>query len=681
MAQDSIFPQVDSAENWNAQYQRARMARMNFERRWYTYLAFVSGKQYIQWNYESTPMATGRMIEPLNPGNRVRLVINKTRRIMRKELAKINKEQIRGYVTPSNTDDDSVAAARGAEQLGDYLTDELRLAWRFKQADWWMLICGTSFMKFYYDEDIRMGHALQQVPGPMGQPIEQLVPQNGGPVVEVVDPFHILVPNLDEQDLERQEWVMHVTMKSPDWVKQRFDVAMEGVSVTTNTLESRLMSIQGMTTEADRAKAVEIREIWIKPCLKHPEGALITSTQDRILEVLDEYPYTHGKYPFVKRTYIENSIFYGATLVEDLMPLQVEYNRTRSQIVEDKNRMGRPMLAVERGSINIKALRGAAGDVVEYLPGSREPKPVPLAGLPPYIIDHVNRISVEMAELASQDDSGQNSLPAGVTAATAIAYLQESQDALVMDTLRDKEIAWELGLQQLLALVGQYWDSQRLVTVSGKNSNFETFLFSQSDLAGQTNWRAVIGSATPQSYSAKQAQIMELMKMGAIAVPEGLEYLDMGDTARLYEGMQIDKREAQKEDIRIGNGIPVPVEIWQEHLVHLQNHDDACKREEYESWTDEAKAMMANHRVRHMEMFLQEVGWSGPQDPQGMQMYAQLIQARTQSMQMSNQQGTQYAQVDPQYEMTLRSAIAHLTMAPAAEATAPPQSNTPPQGA
>jgi len=666
----------ETAAKWNTKYQQARMARMNFERKWYTYLAFVSGKQYIQWNYESSPLAVGRMVEPQNPNNRVRLVINKTRRILRKELAKINKEQIRGFVTPSNTDDNSTAAARAAEQLAKYFSDELKLAWRFKQADWWMLTCGTSFIKVYYDKNIPMGFA-KQAPGQNGQApvpgaMPGLVPLKGAPVVEAVDPFHILVPNLDEPDLEKQEWVMHVTMKSPAWVKQHYNVSLEGVSVTTNTLESRLMAIQGMTTEVDRTKAVEIREVWIKPCADYPKGALITCTQEQILSEVKEYPYAHGKYPFVKRTYIENSIFYGVTLVEDLMPLQMEYNKTRSQIVEDKNRMGRPQLMVERGSIDIKKLRGSAGDVVEYLPGSQKPQPIEITGIPNYILDHVNRISAEMAELASQENQDGTAVPNGVTAATAIAYLQENQDALIMDTLRDKEMAFEGVTQQVLSHAAQFWDSQRLVTVSGQNGSFETFLFSQSDLAGQTNWRAVVGSATPQSHSAKQAQIMELMKMGAVEVADGLENMDMGDTARLYEDMQIDKREAQKENIRIGNGVFTPVQMWQEHLLHIQEHDNARKREEYEAWDDNAKAMMTFHCVTHMEQFLSEVGWVAPMVPDPasgqlvpdqnfMQMKEQYMQAGMQSSQMG-----QVPQVPPQYEMILRSAIAKLTMAPAA---------------
>jgi hypothetical protein len=673
----SNFPKLDSAQNWNERYQKARMARMNFERKWYTNLAFVSGKQYIQWNYESAPLATGRMVEPVNPNNRVRLVINKTRRILRKELAKINKEAVRGYVIPNNTDDNSQAAARAADNLADYLTDELKMQFVFKQADWWMLICGTSFIKGYYDPSLQMGYGKMQVMNPMtGQPVSQMVPLMGAPFIETVSPFHILVPNLDEPDLQKQDWVMHVSMKSPEWVKQRFKQEVDGVSVSTNTLESRLMAIQGMTNDAERQKAVEIREIWVRPgkSENYPNGCVITCTQDKILEHIDQYPYQHGKFPFIKRSYIENSIFYAATLVEDLMPLQVEYNRTRSQIVEDKNRMGRPQLAIERGSMDPKKLRGTAGDVIEYAPGSRAPQPIEISGLPNYIIDHVNRISSEMAELASQESTDKNAIPSGVTAATAIAYIYEDQDALVQDTIRDKEIGWEAILQMLLSYVGQFWDGQRAVTVAGKNNSFETYLFSQSDLSGQTNWRSIIGSATPQSYAAKQAQIMELMKMGAISVADGLEYMDMGDTSRLYEEQQLDKREAQKENIRIGNGVWASVEQWQEHLIHIHEHDNVRKREEYESWDDKSKQMIAYHTVTHMERFLSEVGFQAPIGPGGMpdQNFVMMQQQQAQQNAQAAQMG-QIPPINPSYEAALRTQIARLTLPP----TGPP----PPGGA
>ena len=161
---------------------------------------------------------------------------------------------------------------------------------------------------------------------------------------------------------------MHVTMKSPEWVEDRFGEKIDGQSVSTNTLESRLLAVQGMTQDYDSQKAVEVREVWIRPNMtsKYPEGMLLYLTQDRILEA-GPFPYQHGKQPFAKRTYIENSIFYGTTLVEDLMPLQVEYNRTRSQIIEDKNRMGRPQLAIERGSMDVKKLRETPGTLSSML--------------------------------------------------------------------------------------------------------------------------------------------------------------------------------------------------------------------------------------------------------------------------------------------------------------------------
>jgi hypothetical protein len=175
---------------------------------------------------------------------------------------------------------------------------------------------------------------------------------------------------------------------------------------------------------------------------------------------------------------------------------------------------------------------------------------------------------------------------------------------------------------------------------------------------------------------------MELMKMGAVPVPDALEYLDMGDTARLYEGMQEDKREAQKENIRMGNDVPVQVEPWQEHLQHLMEHDSACKREEYESWSAYAKKYMRYHAVSHMFMFLQEHGWVAPVVPDAMgnptpdPNFMKLQQDYMRQGQMAAQNG-QPPEVPVMLELALRKAMVELTMAPAGGEEPPQQPPTP----
>jgi hypothetical protein len=589
---------VESKQVWEARLNKAKTSRMTFERQWYLNLSFYFGKQWVQWNASEIPASIGRLIEPAQPRNRVRLTINKTRKIMRKEMARVNKEQIRGFVTPNTTDDVDVTASRAADKLVDYLIQETKLPIVMKRADFWMLICGTAFIKDYYDPTKIIGGAM------------------GGPVVETVSPFHIFVPNLDEPDIENQPWVMHVTVRSPEEVEEEYGIKVNDASIlATNTIESKLLSVMGMTQGSAKQKGVEVKEVWVKPNARYEQGLHMVWTSSETLDS-GPFPYAHGEFPFTRRQYIESGMFYADSLVTDLIQPQMEYNRTRSQIVEDKNKMAKPMLAAVEGSISPSKIRNVAGEIITYRPGTGPPTPIPLTPIPSYVIEHIRTLASEMDEMASQQTNDQ-SLPPGVTAATAIAYLQEEQNSLVTDTVRDKEQAWMKIICHFLSYIGQYWDAQHTITVVGQNENFEAFKFSQSELRSQTDWRVVVGSGTPKSYPAQQAQIMELMKMGVVPAAEALRYMELGDTARLYEMMQIDTREADKENNRMKDGIDCQVTDHQEHTEHIQAHDNFRKREEYDSVDENVKQLFMRHVWLHIIYYMMETmpGVPLPFDP------------------------------------------------------------------
>lgn len=604
-ALDGIMKGLDDKAQlakWETAYQQAKMARMGFERQWYLNLAFYFGQQWVQWDSSYTPVALGRLVEPISSKQRVRLTINVIRKIIRRELAKLNKEQIRGYISPDSSDDVDIAAARAGEKVMDYVRSEIKLDEQLKRADFWMLLTGTAFVKDYYDPSKFIGGDY------------------GAPVVEPVSPFHLLVPNLEEPEIENQDWVMHITVKSVDQIERQFGVKVgnEG-SVASNTVDAKMLSAMGMNQANSSRKGVELKEVWIKPSKDYPNGAVFTWVKDKVVQYLDKWPYEFKDYPFTRRQYIESGRFYADATVTDLIPLQVEYNRTRSQIVEDKNRMARPMLVAQMGSVDVQKITARPGQVIEYKPGATPPSPLTMQNLPNYVMDHLNRIVQDMHEISSQQDLNSSAIPPGVTAATAIAYIQEQQDSSLIDSFRNKEFAYQKVCRHLLAYIGTFWDAGRTVKVSGDNQAFEAQIFRGSDLGGNTDWRVVTGSATPQSYSARQAQIMDLMTKGMIPVDEGLKHLDMGDTARIFEDMQIDQREAERENLKMGQGVPCPVTDWQKHVMHITVHDNFRKREEFENFPDQIKAVYRAHVFLHMLTIAQINGIQIPIPPEALQ--------------------------------------------------------------
>lgn len=578
-------------ERW---FGEAQSARMSVERQWLLNMAFYYGNQWVNWG----PVVnnTSRLVEPRAPKWRVRLTINKIEPYVRREMARLSVMKPRGFVMPESADESDKSSARVAEKIVDYLHAELKLDEVLELTDFWTCICGPSFIKTRFTEEY---DREAQVMGKLR--------------VDSIRPFDLYVPNQTETRLQEQEWVMHVTSMSKDRVKELWGVnlkANDGVS----EIEQRVRQTMSIFNESMEDKVV-VKETWIKPCNNFPNGLVASVANGQLLKLAPnpegtgsvpegtiEWPFKHGRYPFVRRGHTMSGKFYDSSFVTTLISLQREYNRTRSQIIENKNITARPQWAIQEGSINKDQFTTEPGAILQYNIGGNPPQPVQSPQLPNYVMDHQQLTSREMDEIASQNEVSKGSVPPGVEAATAIAYLQERDDAAVGYAIRSRERAIEEVTRQLLSLVQQYWDSERMVRVVGENSNYDAFVLKGADLKNNTDYRVVVGSGTPISRAAQKAEIMELWKGGALPQSKALRALNMPDMANLISEIEINQIQADKENLRMSRGQFEMVEDFHDHIAHIEAHDDYRKKEEYEGIDEQSKQYVRFHTYLHLKM-------------------------------------------------------------------------------
>lgn len=590
----------------SGQYKGARMARIPYERQWYLNISFYFGKQYVQWQGANTGTVLSdpefaRLYEPAAPPWRVRLVTNKVRAAMRGELSKITKEKPRGFVIPASTDDTDLAAARAGDAIFDHLWRELQMNRVLRRSVFWTVLTGTGFVKDWYDANKVDSENTR-----------------GAILAESCTPFHILVPDIQEEELESQPWVCHALAKSPEWVRTTFGISVPPDSSSSGgLLESRFLSALGVNQSLQRREYVAVKEMWIKPCERFKEGAVVTWASDKILNVTEKWPYQHKEFPFTKLDHIPTGRFYAESTMVDLIPLQKEFNRTRSQLIEAKNRMAKPQLAAAKGSVNVNKITSEPGLVIEYQPGFQPPTPIPLSNIPGYVIEEYNRIQRDMDDISSQHEITRGSVPPGVTAATAISYLQEQDDSKLAPTVSSLEEGVEKLARHFLNHVQQFWNAQRKIRVVGENGQFDAFMFSRANIKGNTDFRVEAGSATPTSRAAKQAFILELVKMQLIPSDKALRYLNMAETGKLYEEMQLDSRQAQRENIRMMAGEAFGPNEWDEDPVHEQEHKNHMKTQSFEATSDDIKTIFISHYKAHQQKRASEQGLTlRPDDPQ-----------------------------------------------------------------
>lgn len=702
-------PNADAEEiaSWaDREFERMHTARLSIERQWLLNLSFNKGKHWVTWG--PAVNQARRLEEPKNqPPWRIRLTVNKVQPYIRREMARLSSQKPRGYVLPRSQEETDRHAARSALSILDFLHEELELDDVHDLADWWTCITGSSFYKVRWTEEL-----------------DPETNQPGRLRCDVIRPFDFYVSDIEETRIKEQEFVCQTGMLRIGEIAEKWgvDVAADGYSSDT---DQRVRSVMSVFNQEKGDDFAVVKEFWIKRCPRYPNGLVLATCNGMLLpyepqdpsdQLLQsdisaevdpneqlfralgidvgklsklneegetgvslsdvepkrtaehippgtiEFPFGHGRLPFIPRGHTKSGLFYDTSFVEQIIPLQREYNRSRSQIVENKNLTSRPQWAIPLGAVNRSELTTEPGAVISYSPGFSPPEPIKPPQLPNYVVDHVRLTAEEMDELASQNDVSKGDVPPNVEAATAIAYLQEKDDAAVGYAVRSKERAIQEISIQLLKLVQEFWTEERLIRVVGTNEVFDAYQFKGSQLRGNTDYRVVPGSGLPRSRAAQEAKLMQMMETGMIPVPAGLRMMDMPDVADVVRDYEVDTIEADKENLVMSKGEYAQVYVWQDHVAHLDEHDKFKKQEQYKHLNDEAKKIFDFHDYMHLQQLAQLFNLMPPEDPM-----------RMQQRMAAMQQDPMF--VDPAHAFLLRTIFIQLKAGVATPA--PPPTNMP----
>jgi hypothetical protein len=458
----------------------------------------------------------------------------------------------------------------------------------------------------------------------------------------VSSPFNIFVPDLLEQEIEDQPYIFEAYTRSVTWVKQFWGINVNANVASRNEIvETSYFNIPGGNdTKPD---AVLCIEAWCKPggSEAYPEGGMFTLVGDKLFQ--GDF-YSHKQYPYTKFEHVPSGKFYADSVLVDTNPLQRAYNRIKSQVTEGINRTARPQFIAPVGSIDPAKYTAEPGLIVFYKPSLGPIQPMPMASIPPYVMEEMDRAKQDMEDITGQHSVTRGQVPGeGITAATAISFLQEQDDSILGTTYASIEAGTEKIARQALCLAVDYYDIPRTISVTGLDQSFDVLELKGSDIKNGKNVRVEAGSALPESRSARQAFLMDMVKLGVITGDQMLDMLDIGGVQKLTERIRRDLRQAQRENLKMKrindqqflqyqqqmqqaaaqgapgtvdpqSGMPlvdpnvpatfppiVPVNNWDNHQVHVQVHNDYRKSQEFEFLPSFVKEEFEKHVELHMQ--------------------------------------------------------------------------------
>lgn len=619
---NDVIRQKQDAEiaRWvDNQFRKCKQMRLTTERQWYLNLAFYFGRQYVTFVNSSLPGANSAFVTPKAPPWRVRMTINRVRPIIRTEIAKLTAQRPTVYVVPATGEEQDKSAARAAEQIWEAAYRDKEVGKLLRRTLWWGTICGTAYLKSYWDSNAG-GPGPSIIPGIEGPPI-------GDVTLEVVSPFHIFVPDLTVEDIEAQQYVLHSTVRDIGYVRRTYGVDVNPTTAAQDEImDQSFLNITG-DSNANKKDSVICHEMWIKPGgYKHfPKGGMVTVVGGKVVQRFDTYPYKHGEFPFAKFDHVQTGKYYSDSVVTDLIPIQRELNRTRSQIIESKNLMSKPQLIAPKGSVDPRRITSEPGQVIQYQPGMAPPTPLPVQQLPSYVLQEVDRLVQDMDDVSGQHEISRGQNPSQVTAYSALSYLQEQDESKLAASVASVEEFIEKVARQYLKYVVYYWDLPRTIRVVGRDKMVDAASWKGSDIRGNTDIRVEHGSAIPLGKQQHQSFLVDLFKLGAIDPAKLMELLEMNDLYDANEEFLADKHQATRENMTMTElGAQMPPEVMQpqidpvtgqplapqipqifvpnsydNHEAHIQFHNNYRKSQEFDQQPDIVKRIFEHHVMLH----------------------------------------------------------------------------------
>jgi len=512
-------------------FEEQKAYRYYYERDWFLNIAFFLGHQYLFYNNRSR-----RLENPQVPEWRVRLVFNYIKPVVISQVARLLKARPTINVLPGSSEQMDIDAAKTAEKVLDYLWRKLNMAQKIRRLALWFSVCGSSFFRVEWNKDA--GERIvedqpvmdpmtgQQVIDEKGQPMFEHIDFNLGEIdVTVMSPFEVYV-DPKATTLEDAEYICLIKFfRKDEFLKrwpdkgEKLEFKEEGSS-SYHFYENAVLNAFGgygggyhAAPSGKQEPGCVVQEWIFKPNKEYQHCRRIYVTNNTLLETIED-PLLKGDFPLFKfDDIVVPGRFFSDGVVQDLRPLNKEYNRTRSQIVEIKNLMAKPKWTVPKGAgLKSNSITSEPGEVIVYN-GTLEPKPVTPPQIPQYVFEHAAKVLEDMQNISNVRSVSLRP-PSRITSGIAISAMQEQDESAFGPTAQEFEASLEKVAFRMLWLIHQKYEEERLFQIMGRDGQPEVFSFKGSDMGDKFDVIIQTGSALPRSKVAKQELILRLTELG-----------------------------------------------------------------------------------------------------------------------------------------------------------------------
>ena len=615
---------------------------MQLRRQWWINALYYAGIQNLEVNELMADVAPN-VIDSFGG-----YVANHIMRLVMGNVARLSSAKIDWSVLPNTPDQADQQGAKVGQHLLDHLHRDLKMPMKRLKVCLGLDLFGTTFAysgwdptkgqvrKFYYDPMTQQPVAAQQMAPEQLRWLEGLgayeEKSDGDHDDRVLTPFDVWLPSRFEE-LDDMPWILVRRTYSLDecwnrWPEKAKEIPAEGTQpLSTDQFRNRLSSlvrregvVWGNSDQNDGA--IDVDEFWMPPSKRVPQGLFIAATQDMVLEFGPHKFAEAGldiRFPLVDFHNMRvPGRFWSMSTVEHLIGPQAEYNRSRVQIIKQRDVLSVPQWIAPIGTLAKGVVRNEIGDVLHYNPRIGKPELVAPAPLGDAQLVSGQQAQSDMQMIASFSEASLGQMPQGARSGNAVAMLQERDQLGVGPIVAELENAFERWGTQLLKLEHKFAKIPRAIQIYGESRQADIRYFKGLDLNGNTRVAVRAGSMTPKSKAATIELLAQAMTLGLInpADPREkrmvMDAWEIGGTDRLFLLEDGSRRRAKIENLMFEKPDPDPnfafpdVTMWDDHQLHYEEHLAFLNTDSYELLNPMIKLMFQAHLNKHISAVAQQ---------------------------------------------------------------------------
>lgn len=296
---------------------------------------------------------------------------------------------------------------------------------------------------------------------------------------------------------------------------------------------------------------------------KYCNGEVLYSSEN---EGLENGFYQHGKFPFVFQVMFPIKDYPAGFGYIDVMKEPQKYIDVLDQLLADNAfKVGTERYFVRRSlGLNVDDFADYSKPFVEF-DGNLDDaiKTIETPTIPAFVLQYQTNKIEELKETSGNRDFSQGTTSGGVTAASAIAALQEAGSKLSRDMIRAAHNAFTEECYLVIELIRQFYTEPREFRIDDGKGGYEFVDYDNANIAAETSADGILKSKpifdlqvtaekkSPFSRAAQNEMAKELYSMGLfnpdMAEP-ALVCLDMMD----FEGKDEIKKKVQDNSILMG---------------------------------------------------------------------------------------------------------------------------------